>query len=122
MAPDNHEICALSPPLSSFLRLLASLKTFNIWEGSKSCQTILPEATKKLEMDQGEILFRFQHNSSIKTAQNEKKLVLVADGELQLLHHIVRQLHPSIMHYLDQRLSSTDHFELGIRSYIPELQ
>ena len=47
---------------------------------------------------------------------------LVADGELQLLHHIVRQLHPSIMHYLDQRLSSTDHFELGIRSYIPELQ
>ena len=75
MAPDKHEICALSPPLSSFLRLLASLKTFNIWEGSKSCQTILPEATKKLEMDQGEILFRFQHNSSIKTAQNKKNFL-----------------------------------------------
>ena len=48
---------------------------------------------------------------------------LVADGELQLLHHC--QTTVSQCHALPREeiiFQKTDHIELGIRSYIPELQ
>ena len=124
----------LSPPFSACWHLLKLSTSGKVPKVAKQfCQ----KPQKKLEMDHGEILFRFQHNNSIKTAQNKTKLSCVqvcfvhttlddqcnvdlgytkiANWSTHCLclmvssnyFIIVRQLHPSVMHYLDQRLSST---------------
>ena len=132
----------LSPPFSACWHLLKLSTSGKVPKVAKQfCQ----KPQKKLEMDQGEILFRFQQNSSIKTSQNKKaffrtsllctynigySMLILGTPKSQIATDtlplplplplpiwllmvssnyfiIVRQLHPTVMHHLDHRLSST---------------